>query len=387
LDPGHTVLPSVLFLNWRDTGHPDGGGSEVYLETVADGLAQLGYPTTIFTAAYPGAARHELRPSGARVVRCGGRLSVYPWAASEFWRGRLGRPQVVVEAQNGIPFLSRLWARRSAGIVLVHHVHREQWRVVLGPVQARIGWWLESRVAPRINRGSQYVAVSHVTRRELAELGVRESDIQVVHNGTSPRPPVPVSRAARPTLLALGRLVPHKRVEMAIDAVAELVPEFPDLQLIVAGRGWWSAELARYVARRGLADHVQLVGFVSPERRHELYAQSWVSLVPSLKEGWGLTVVEAGVHATPTVAFRSAGGVAESIVDGHTGLLADDQASFVTHVRNLLCDHTMREQLGSNAERYARQFIWEQTIADFAALINKLADSPDAAVRLDQRAP
>lgn len=379
MDPRPDVLPSVLFLNWRDTGHPDGGGSEVYLETVADGLAQLGYPTTVFTAAYPGAARHEQRPSGVRIVRRGGRLSVYPRAALEFWRGRLGRPQVVVEAQNGIPFLSRLWARKSDGIVLVHHIHREQWRVVLGPVQARIGWWLESRVAPRINRGSQYVAVSHVTRRELAELGVRESDIQVVHNGTSPRPPIPVSRAARPTLLALGRLVPHKRVEIAIDAVADLVPEFPDVQLIVAGRGWWSAELAGYVARRGLEDHVQLVGFVSPERRHELYAQSWVSLVPSLKEGWGLTVVEAAVHATPTVAFHSAGGVAESIVDGQTGLLADDQASFVAHVRTLLRDQAMRERLGSNAERYARQFIWEQTVADFAALINKLADASDAA--------
>jgi glycosyltransferase involved in cell wall biosynthesis len=387
LDPRPTVLPSVLLLNWRDTGHPDGGGSEVYLETVADGLAQLGYPTTIFTAAYPGAAREEQRPSGVRVVRRGGRLSVYPRAALDFWRGRLGRPQVVIEAQNGIPFLSRVWARRSAGIVLVHHVHREQWRVVLGPVQARIGWWLESQVAPRINRGSQYVAVSHVTRRELAGLGVRESDIQVVHNGTSPRPPDPVSRAARPTLLALGRLVPHKRVEIAIDAVADLVPEFPDLQLIVAGRGWWSGELARYVARRGLEDHVRLVGFVSPERRHELYAQSWVSLVPSLKEGWGLTVVEAGVHATPTVAFRSAGGVAESIVDGQTGLLADDQASFVAQVRSLLRNDAARERLGANAERYARQFIWEQTIADFAALIDKLSDSADATAGFDQRAP
>jgi glycosyltransferase involved in cell wall biosynthesis len=387
LDPRPTVLPSVLFLNWRDTGHPDGGGSEVYLETVADGLARLGYPTTIFTAAYPGAARHEMRPSGVRIVRRGGRLSVYPWAALEFWRGRLGRARVVVEAQNGIPFLSRLWARRSAGIVLVHHVHREQWRVVLGPAQARIGWWLESRVAPWVNRGSQYVAVSHVTRRELTELGVRESDIQVLHNGTSPRPPIPVSRAERPTLLALGRLVPHKRVEIAVDAVADLVPEFPDLQLIVAGRGWWSAELARYVMGRGLEDHVELVGFVSPEQRHELYARCWVSLVPSLKEGWGLTVVEAGVHATPTVAFRSAGGVAESIVDGQTGLLSDDQRSFVAHVRNLLRDHATRERLGSNAERYARQFTWQQTIADFAALIDKLADSSDAAGRLDQREP
>src|SRR3979411_2689811 len=82
---------SILILNWRDTGHPDGGGSEVYAEHVIDGLARLGHDVTMFTARYPGSAAEEHRPSGARIVRAGGRHSVYLKAPAAYLRGRLGR--------------------------------------------------------------------------------------------------------------------------------------------------------------------------------------------------------------------------------------------------------------------------------------------------------
>jgi hypothetical protein len=162
----------LLILNWRDTEHPYGGGSEVYAEHIADGLARIGHEVTLFTARYPRSAARETRPSGVTVVRSGGPLSVYVEAWWQHLRGRLGRPEVIVEVQNGMPFLARLWARRVPVIVLVHHVHRRQWPIVFGPLRARLGWWLESKAAPRVNRGAPYVTVSDVTRRELVELGV-----------------------------------------------------------------------------------------------------------------------------------------------------------------------------------------------------------------------
>jgi hypothetical protein len=70
----------------------------------------------------------------------------------------------VVDVQNGIPFFARLVAGAPV-VVLVHHVHREQWHVVFGRMLAGLGWWMESRTAPRVHRGCQYIAVSGVTRR------------------------------------------------------------------------------------------------------------------------------------------------------------------------------------------------------------------------------
>ena len=63
-------------------------------------------------------------------------------------RGR-GRPDVIVDVGNGLPFLSPLYARVPV-IELVHHVHREQWPVVMSPAMARFGWWVESWLAPRV---------------------------------------------------------------------------------------------------------------------------------------------------------------------------------------------------------------------------------------------
>ena len=374
---------AVVILNWRDTGHPEGGGSELYVEELAGGLARRGHDVTLVCARYPGAPAHERRADGVEVVRVGGRFSVYPRSAIAYLSGRLGHPQVVVEVQNGMPFLARLWARRSRVIVLVHHVHREQWRVVMPAAPARIGWWIESWLAPRVNRHTQYVAVSDTTRRQLVELGVPPAHIAVVHNGTPDVPPMRLGRTATPTLLAVARLVPHKRIEIAIDTLAALLPEFPDLTLVVVGRGWWEDELRRHAQRRGLTDRVIFTGYVSETEKARWLRQAWVSLVPSMKEGWGLVVVEAGVVGTPSVGFREAGGVAESIRHAFTGLLADDRDDFVAHVARLLRDAPLRERLGTNAFAYARSFSWEETVRGFVTLIDGASGATSTSKRHD----
>ena len=361
----------VLFLNWRDTGHPEGGGSEVYAEQVVDGLAALGHDVTLLTARYVGSSATEDRPSGARVVRVGGRLSVYPWAAWAVHARRVPRPDVIIETQNGVPYLAALWAPRTPHVVLVHHVHREQWPVVFGPVAARLGWFLESRIAPHVNRRRPYVAVSGVTRDELGDLGVAAERVRVIHNGAIPPVPHDVQRSPEPQLLVFGRLVPHKRVEIALGAMSELRAEFPTARLVIAGRGWWEPRIREEIERLGLADCVEIRGFVTDEERHRLYASSWVSLVPSIKEGWGLVVVEAGMHGTPTIAFQGTGGITESIVDGQTGYLAeaDDVEDFVRLTRRLLLDESERKRLGKAAEDFASDFTWEQTAASFERAI------------------
>ncbi len=361
----------MLYLNWRDTGHPEGGGSEVYAERVADGLARLGHHVTVLTARYAGSAAEEVRPSGVRVVRAGGRLGVYPHAAWAVRSGRVPAPDIIIETQNGVPYLAALWSRRTTHVVLVHHVHREQWPVVFGPMMARFGWFLESRVAPAVNRRRPYVAVSEVTRRELGELGVDPERVRVIHNGALPPPPHDVQRSPDPQLLLLGRLVPHKRVELALEAMARLREEFPTARLVIAGRGWWEEEIRDEIERLGLGDRVELAGFVTEEERHRLLASSWVSLVPSIKEGWGLVVVEAGMHATPTVAFDGTGGITESIIDDETGYLArhDDLDDFVQLIRRLLVDPTERRRLGKGAEAFAAEFTWDATVASWDGVI------------------
>lgn len=358
----------VLVLNWRDLTNPEGGGSELYVESLASRLAARGDRVTLFCADHGGAPRDEVK-DGVRFVRRGNHMTVYLWAALLMVLGRLGRRGLVVEVHNGVPFLARLFTCRRV-VVLVHHVHREQWGVVFGPRVARVGWWLESWLAPRVNRRCPYVAVSEVTKTELVGLGVDAARISVVHNGTSPALPTTSARAAAPTIAVLGRLVPHKRVELVLEAAAQLRHELPALRVDVAGDGYWYDELAAKVDELGLQDVVTLHGRVSEPDKHELLARAWVHAVPSLKEGWGLSVVEAGGHATPSVAFRYAGGLAESIVDGRTGVLADDEDGFRDALRALLTDAGRRAALGEGARQHAGRFTWAATAASFSDVLD-----------------
>ncbi|MFG1774811.1 glycosyltransferase family 4 protein [Micromonospora sp. NPDC049048] len=375
----------VLFLNWRDTTNPEGGGSEVYVERIAAELVAAGHRVTLLCAAHQNAGPATTTPEGVRVLRRGSRMTVYARAALTCLAGRfgfgplsrrgLGRPDLVVDVCNGVPFFAPLYAGRPV-LALVHHVHREQWPVVFGPKMARLGWWIESRLAVRLYRRCRYVTVSEASRAELAALGVNADRIDVVPNGTPPVTGPPLPRTPHPSLLVLGRLVPHKRVEIALRTVAELVAEMPDLELVVAGQGWWTQPLRELSESLGIANHVRFTGFISEEEKHRVLSSAWLALTPSLKEGWGLTIVEAAARSTPTVAFRYAGGVAEAMVDTETGLLVDDEPEFTAVVRELLGDDVRRKAMGEAALLHASRFTWTATGARFAHLVTQVTARP-----------
>ncbi|MEH1169805.1 glycosyltransferase family 4 protein [Micromonospora sp. CPCC 205539] len=378
MDKSATPARHVVFLNWRDTTNPEGGGSEVYLERIAAELVAVGHRVTLLCAAHRNASPAETNADGVRILRRGSRHTVYARAALTCLAGRfglgplsrrhLGRPDLVVDVCNGVPFFAPLYAGRPV-IALVHHVHREQWPVVFGPWMARLGWWIESWLAVRLYRRCRYVTVSEASRAELAELGVAAERIDVVPNGTPPVTGPSLPRTPHPSLLVLGRLVPHKRVEIALRTVAELVGELPDLELVVAGQGWWEQPLRELCDSLGIADRVRFTGFISEEEKHVVLSSAWVALTPSLKEGWGLIIVEAAARSTPTVAFRYAGGVAEAMVDTETGLLVDDEAEFTAQVRELLADDVRRKTMGEAALLHAARFTWTATGARFAQLV------------------
>lgn len=354
----------MLLLGWRDTGHPQGGGSEAYLQRIGAQLAASGVAVTLRTARYPGAPRRDSL-DGVTVSRGGGPYSVYVRAGLAMVAARVGlgplrraRPDVVIDTQNGIPFLARLaYGRRS--VLLVHHCHREQWPVA-GRRTGRFGWFVESRLSPALHRRNQYVTVSLPSARELTELGVAPAHIAVVRNGLdeAPRASLTADRSSTPRVAVLSRLVPHKQIEDALDAVAVLRPRVPGLHLDIVGGGWWEQRLVDHAAALGIADAVTFHGHIDDEAKHHVVQQSWVHLMPSRKEGWGLAVIEAAQHGVPTIGYRSSGGLTDSVVDGVTGLLVDGPDELVDGLRRLLTDRVLRDELGAKARIRSAEFSW-----------------------------
>ena len=144
--------------------------------------------------------------------------------------------------------------------------------------------------------------------------------VTVVHNGmATPGLAGAIPRTPFPSVCVLGRLVPHKRVELALEAAARIRPHLPELKVLVVGQGYWEPRLREAVERLGLQDAVELLGWVDEATKQRVLASSWALAMPSVKEGWGLAVLEAAASGTPTVAFRAAGGLRESVLHGTTG--------------------------------------------------------------------
>ena len=205
--------------------------------------------------------------------------------------------------------------------------------------------------------------MSQATASDLADLGVPAASVRVVPNGAERRPrQEPVGDG--PVLCTLSRLVPHKQLEHAVDAVVDLAPRHPGLRLRVIGSGWWEPELREYVADRGAADLVELCGRVDADERDVILASSVAMLLPSVREGWGLAVIEAALQGTPTVAYRSAGGVTESIRDGVTGLLVETPEELTRAAETLLDDAALRARLSGTCRDWALSFDWEQAADD-----------------------
>jgi glycosyltransferase involved in cell wall biosynthesis len=349
----------VHFVAWRDLDDPEAGGSELHAHKVASLWAAAGLDVTFRTSAVPGGAR-ALTRDGYRVVRQAGRYSVFPGAA---WEGlRMGyRPgDALVEVWNGMPFLSPLWYR-GPRIVFLHHVHAEMWGMVLPPTLARLGDAIERRVAPPLYRRSRIVTLSESSRREIIDLlGFRPEQISVAPPGIDPRFRAGGRRSSTPLVVAVGRLVPVKRFDVLIRALAKVKVDHPSLEAVIIGEGYERPQLELLREEFGATDWLSMPGRVSDDDLVSWYRRAWLVASSSQREGWGMTLTEAAACGTPAVATAIAGH-ADAVVDGESGLLVDDAGDFQTALNRLLSDDVLRNRLSKGALSRSRWFTWEAT--------------------------
>lgn len=353
-------LTRVNFLAWRDLDDPEAGGSERHAAEVAARFAQAGIEVTMRTSSVPNRPP-EARRDGYRIVRKAGRYMVFPRAAISERVGWHGRDAAVIEVWNGMPFFSPLWAT-GPRLVIVHHVHKEMWELTLSRRLARVGRTIEERIAPRLYRNTEIVTVSESTKRELVDdLGLRAERIHVVPNGIDEcfGPGLPAS--ADPFIVSVGRLVPVKRFTLLLDALAIAKREIPNLQASIIGDGYERDVLLAHRRAIGGDEWIAMPGHVTRNELVETYQRAWVLASTSLREGWGMTVVEAAACGTPAVATRVPGHV-DSVVDGVTGLLADSTPADVAAKLVAMCqDAPLRARFAASAHARATQFSWDAT--------------------------
>jgi glycosyltransferase involved in cell wall biosynthesis len=362
----------ILVLADRDWTHPQGGGTGENVYYNLSRWAGWGHEVTLVTGGYPGCVAVEEVAPNLVVHRMGGRGSVFPRAVWAVMCGLGSDADVVLEVINGITFLTPLWLRKPR-VALVNHPHRE---LFVGEFGRRMGRLLSSVLEELplrlLYRKAPFITISETARDELIGIDrVPASHITIAHCGVEPGLLGPGPSSPEPRLLYVGRLKAYKRIEILLDILTKL----PGVTLDVAGHGDHGETLDGEISRRGLGARVRVHGFVDEAVKADLYRQAWVHITASASEGWSLTVMEAALCGTPSAAL-SVGGLRDSIVDGQTGVLADDPAALTLRVGELLSDHALRERLGAAAMERARTFTWERTAATTLNVVRRRATAP-----------
>jgi glycosyltransferase involved in cell wall biosynthesis len=356
-------LRRVAIVAWRDLDDPEAGGSELHAHEIARRWAAAGVEVVTRTSSVPGEAI-AIERAGYKAIRRTGRYQVFSSAPRDVVSGRLGPLDGVVEIWNGMPFFMPLWGRlrrKWPTVTWIHHVHAEMWQMVLPPRLAALGSLVESRLAPPMYRRSPIVTLSESSRAEIIDmLGFKPERVSVVPPGVDERFSPSGERSATPLVVAVGRLVPVKRFDRLARAMAELHERVPGVECVVVGEGIERERLESLRHALGAEAYLHLPGRLGRAELVALYRRAWVLASCSAREGWGMTVSEAGACATPAVVSRIAGHE-DVVVEGQTGYLASSRTEMVERLAELIEDDGLRERFGKAALDRAADLSWDET--------------------------
>ncbi|HEY4377283.1 MAG TPA: glycosyltransferase family 4 protein, partial [Acidimicrobiales bacterium] len=336
----------VLFVAWRDLANELAGGSEVLIDRLAAGMTERGHDVALMCAQpIDGPRAYRIQPNGTTV----GQYARAPLSYLRHFRDR----DLVVDVANGLAFYAGVW-RRGPTLCFVNHIHTHQWNQWFPAPLAAVGRAMENHAMPWAYRDRLFVAVSPSTAQALTRLGVDPDHIRIIINGTD-MPDEVGQDSAEPLFMSLGRLVPHKRYELLIQAWEQVRPVVGG-RLVIAGDG---PERERLEAMAGPG--VEVRGKISEAEKHKLLSSSWLMLHTASHEGWGLVIMEAAAHGTPALAFR-VDGLRDSVADGYSGVLVDHPNQLAENWIRLATDHALRERLGQGARVRAAAITWDRTV-------------------------
>lgn len=229
----------------------------------------------------------------------------------------------------------------------------------------RISFWGSHRLAKQIIVPTQFVA------QDLANLHPFTKDKITVTLEAS-EPPLPVKAMAlagvnKPFIFHVGSPFPHKNIERLIEAFEKLAKQYPDLQLVLAGKKeHYFEQLQKQIDASPAKDRILVPGFINDAELKWLYENAEAYVLPALSEGFGLPGLEAMAHDCPLISSNATClpevyGDAAHFFDP---LSVDDMTEKITEVLvNKNLRHALTEKGSQQIKRYSWKRMTEQTLS------------------------
>jgi glycogen synthase len=349
----------ILHLGFEDHRRPGSGGGSGRNHEVNRRLAQ-NHDVTVVVAAYPGCMDRVEEGVRYRHVGVGGSytpsvLSYFaclPWVVKNASRKRLC--DLIVE-EFAPPFASlgiAAWSSLPTCANVQWFFTAEKAREYRLP-----SWTLETVERWGVRRHAHIVAVSNDLADQIRTIN-RRANIEVIGSGVAPPDlGAPISPIPRSSIF-LGRLdIEHKGLDLLLKALAVLPSGATDLTIAGEGRG--RREIEEQVRRLNLGDRVRLVGDVRGEDKWRLLAEAQLVVMPSRRETFGLSALEAMAMGRPVLAFDIP--CLRNVVTSERGELVEPFRieAFANAWDRLLNDPDKCERLGQAGLKFARSQTWD----------------------------
>jgi len=219
---------------------------------------------------------------------------------------------------------------------------------------------------------SRMICVSHYTAR-VAKTIIPDLKTSVINNGIDPTrfDNLPVLSDAKqgPTIVTAGGVKARKGTLHLVRAVASLRQIMPEVRCVIMGsmdaEPKYVEQVKAEIEKLGVADAVQLLGFVSDEVLLGWYAAADVFVLPSMNTGWkfegfGIATLEASAAGCPVIATRDCG-AEDAVIDGETGLLVSQEKideELPNAIFKLLSQPKLAREMGAKGRTRALNQTW-----------------------------
>jgi glycosyltransferase involved in cell wall biosynthesis len=366
---------NILILNWRDIKNPKSGGAEVVTMEHAKAWANKGHSVTWFTCEFENSKKAE-KIDDINIVRRGNFITVFIYAFI-FYLLSGQKFDLVIDEIHGLPFFTPVFARIPK-IAFIHEVADEIWDYMYPFPINYIGKMIEPLYF-KLYRNIKVWTDADSTIDDLVKKGVKRKNCIAINcpveNKSLNKLP---EKEKIPTFIFVSRVVKMKGIEEVVRAFFYILREIKDARLWIVGDGDKSYvnQLKETMKSYSISTKVKFFGRVENDKKLELMRKAHILLHASVKEGWGLVVIEAASQATPAVVYNVSG-LRDSVKNDKTGIVLTENSGkeMASQAIKLYKDKKRYKTYQENALLWAKSLTWDKATKQSLKLIESEAQN------------
>ncbi len=353
---------------------PQIGGIELHLKDLALQLKQAGHAPHIITP-FPGNRKHEGIPIhriySPRLPKVQIRLK--PLTLKSLERVLKKGKYDIVHAHSGVvsPFAyGSLYMAQKLKIphVITNHSLLEN--------SAKVFKWLN--LISRWHRWPvELSSVSSLAAEGMHKASGGKKEVKILHNGINPEEwQIQALDHPEIRITTVMRITRKKRPLTFIKSIPKILSKIKTnkpVKFCIIGHGVQMKKVKQEIHKLKIEEQVELMGYLSRAEIKKIFQKTDIFVSPTLKESFGIAVLEARCAGLPIVAMNY-GGVKDFIKSGQEGFLAKSDKEYIDYIVELIDHEKLRKKMAEHARENTDDFSWKKIIENHLLVYQKAID-------------